>query len=144
MHKQFKIICYDSLCFLRVVKPYTLSQKFVGTRFQKVYNSCNQKTGFIGMHRRKSSLAAIWTEHDKNTSNFKISVSPSKIVKDVYNALDVAFYISRAKNNTMIGYVQTTRKSRLWNTHLRKNAFFPNKKEFFCTFVRFLDYFIFF
>ena len=62
---------------------------------------------------------------------FKISVSPSKIVKGVYNALDVAFYISRAKNKTMIGNVQTTRKSRLWNTHLRKNAFFPKKKNFF-------------
>lgn len=34
----------------------------------------------------------------------------------------------------MIGYVQTTRKSRLWNTHLRKNAFFPNKKDFFLHF----------
>ena len=25
-----------------------------------------------------------------------------------------------------------------------KNAFFPKKKEFFCTFVRFLDYFMLF
>ena len=83
------------------------------------------------MHGLKSSLVANWTENDKKTSNFKISVSPSKIVKDVYNALDVAFYISRTKNNTMIGYVQTTRKSRLWNTHLRKNTFFPKKKNFF-------------
>ena len=145
MHKQFKIlICYDSLCFLRVVKPYTLSQKFVGTRFQKVDNSCNQKTVFIGMHRLKSSLVAKRPKMAKKTSNFKISVSPSKTVKDVYNALDVAFYISRTKNNTMIGNVQTTRKSRLWNTHLRKNAFFPKKKEFFCTFVRFLAFFMLF
>ena len=121
-----------------------LAQKFVGTCFQKVYNSCNQKTVFIGMHRLKSSLVAKRPKMAKKTSNFKISVSPSKTVKDVYNALDVAFYISRTKDNTMIGNVQTRRKSRLWNAHLRKNAFFPKKKEFFCTFVRFLAFFMLF
>ena len=86
------------------------------------------------MHRLKSSLVAKRPKMAKKTSNFKISVSPSKTVKDVYNALDVAFYISRTKNNTMIGNVQTTRKSRLWNTHLRKNAFFPKKKRIFLHF----------
>ncbi len=86
------------------------------------------------MHGLKSSLVANWTENDKKTSNFKISVSPLKIVKDVYNALDVAFYISREKNNTMIGYVQTTRKSRLWNTHLRKKRLFSEQKRFFLHF----------
>jgi len=43
---------------LRVVKPYTLAQKFAGTCFQKVDNFRNQKTVFIGMHGLKSSLVA--------------------------------------------------------------------------------------
>lgn len=135
----------------RIADHYTvISRKFKGKKRTnpkaQQHTSVNlhdvAKTQALGKHKQNIGEGKPGAQFDSSDTRigiveitfdmvkFKISVSPSKIVKDVYNALDVAFYISRAKNNTMIGYVQTTRKSRLWNTHLRKNAFFPKKKNF--------------
>ncbi|WP_407449097.1 hypothetical protein [Fibrobacter sp.] len=87
---------------------------------------------------------ANWTENDEKTSNFKISVSPSKIVKDVFNALDVAFYISRTKKQYYDRVRPNYKEEPIMEYTFEKKRLFSEKKEFFCTFVRFLDYFMLF
>ena len=67
--------------------------------FSSVHKVVHQKVHKVVVHK------VVYQAFGLNIS-LKVSVSPSKIVKDVYNALDVAFYISRAKNNTMIVYVK--------------------------------------
>lgn len=74
----------------------------------------------------------------------KVSVFPSQIVKDVFNALDVAFYISRTKKQYYDRVRPNYKEEPIMEYTFEKKRLFSEKKEFFCTFVRFLDYFMLF
>ena len=70
----------------------------------------------------------------KKTSNFKISVSPSKIVKDAFNALDVAFYISRAKKQYYDRGRPNYKEEPIMEYTFEKKRLFSEKKRIFLHF----------